>query len=677
MTVAFGRPEVVEENVDLLIIGGGSAGCGAAYELKPWIEAARAEGIELTVKLVDKAAIARSGAAGQGLSHVGTYLGERDPADFTRATSRSLMGITRDDLVYDLGRHVDDSVHLLEEWGLPIWKRSGDAKPLGAGGQPMRYGDWGIMVSGESYKPMLAESAVDALGAECIDEHVCIVKLLTDGDERRRIAGAVGFSLREHKMIVYRCRACLLAAGGAARIFGAPPGDAGSGAPWAPPAGAGSTVAMAAEAGAELTMMESRSAPIRFKGGGAPAGVWFRFFGAKPVNADGVPYAQMQIATLDEFGAYAQAKEPAHCLRSHLLLAELQAGRGPIYLDTVDALGARTASMTPKDIKQLEARAWQGLLDADAAQAVAWAAGNLEPEKKNPELMLAEPELTGSALGCAGLWVSGPDDLGAPTDEEHPEDDRIPPHLPRGWHWGYRGMTTVQGLFSAGAGVGASGHKFACGAHAEGRIAAKAMVSFCLDHAGPDRDADAGSDSGTGPLPELDTTGLVEEVYRPVRNHLRHSGETTDLDTDPNTITPNMLQRRLEMVMDEYAGGVSTLFRTNAHMLAVAEQGLELLKEDALKLRATDAYELLRAWEATHRLLAAEAHVKHLRFREETRYPGFCYRQDHAELDEEHWHCFVNSVYDAQSKTWTCFKRAHVDLVDKAKTSVSGANASE
>ncbi|MFO1268125.1 MAG: hypothetical protein U1F67_15925 [Rubrivivax sp.] len=32
-------------------------------------------------------------------------------------TGNDLMGITRDDLAYDLGRHVDESVHLFEEWG--------------------------------------------------------------------------------------------------------------------------------------------------------------------------------------------------------------------------------------------------------------------------------------------------------------------------------------------------------------------------------------------------------------------------------------------------------------------------------------------------------------------------------------------------------------------------------
>ena len=128
-----------------------------------------------------------------------------------------------------------------------------------------------------------------------------------------------------------------------------------------------------------------------------------------------------------------------------------------------------------------------------------------------------------------------------------------------------------------------------------------------------------------------------------------------------------MLQLRLQKIMDEYVAGVSTLYQTNAHMMGVAELKLEMLKEDAAKMRAKDLHELLRAWENHHRILTAEAHLKHIQFREESRYPGYYYRTDYNLVDDENWKCFVNSVYDKETKTWTCFKRAHVDLVDKSK----------
>src|SRR4030066_1229646 len=124
MAGEFGNPEIVQEEVDILMIGGGMACSGAAYEIVRWAEAAKAEkGIDLKIKLVDKAAMDRSGAGAQGLSAINTYIGsEQDPADYARMVSNDLMGITRDDLAYDLGRNVDDSVHLFEEWGAPIWK---------------------------------------------------------------------------------------------------------------------------------------------------------------------------------------------------------------------------------------------------------------------------------------------------------------------------------------------------------------------------------------------------------------------------------------------------------------------------------------------------------------------------------------------------------------------------
>ena len=88
----FGNPQVVEEEVDILIIGGGMAACGAAFEIMRWIE-----GTNLKVRLVDKAAMDRSGAVAQGLSAINTYMGGLDPADYARMVANDLMGITRDD----------------------------------------------------------------------------------------------------------------------------------------------------------------------------------------------------------------------------------------------------------------------------------------------------------------------------------------------------------------------------------------------------------------------------------------------------------------------------------------------------------------------------------------------------------------------------------------------------
>ena len=103
------KPEIVVHETNLLLIGGGMACCGAAYEADRW---ATPEGLRVT--MVDKAATDRSGAVAMGLSAINTYLGDNSPEDYVRYVRNDLMGITREDLTFDLGRVVDDSVYLLK-----------------------------------------------------------------------------------------------------------------------------------------------------------------------------------------------------------------------------------------------------------------------------------------------------------------------------------------------------------------------------------------------------------------------------------------------------------------------------------------------------------------------------------------------------------------------------------
>jgi adenylylsulfate reductase subunit A len=631
---AFGNPEIIEEEVDILLIGGGMACCGAAFEIMRW-----AEGTGLKIKLVDKAAMDRSGAVAQGLSAINTYAGEQDPADYVRYVRNDLMGIVREDLVYDVGRHVDDSVHHFEEWGLPVWKQPGDeGKSLRDGGKPVRSGKWQIMINGESYKWIVAEAAKKALGMQNIEERVFIVRLVTDKNDPTRVAGAAGFSVRDHKLYIYKFKCCLMAAGGAVNVFRPRSVGEGTGRAWYPVWNAGSTYAMAAECGAAMTMMENRFVPARFKDGYGPVGAWFLLFKAKVMNGMGEDYNAKNGHVLKDtarFGKYGQGV-PGTCLRNHVMLEEMKAGRGPILMDTPAALAKLAEKMTPKEIKHLEAEAWEDFLDMTIAQCGIWAGENIEPDKQPSEIMPTEPYLLGSHAGCAGIWVSGPGDI---------------PGAPKEWNWGYNRMTTVKGLFTAGDGVGASGHKFSSGSHTEGRIAAKAVVKFALDN------------KDWKPEMTRSVAELVEEIYRPVKTFLEHKDYTTAIDINPHYITPKMFQFRLQKIMDEYCAGVSTGYQTNAKMLEICERKLEMLKEDSLKMRAKDLHELLRAWENYHRLIAAECHMKHIQFREETRYPGYYYRMDYNFVDDENWKCFVNSKYDRDTKTWKLWKEPYVQLI--------------
>jgi len=319
-------PQIVQIDTDLLIIGGGMAACGAAYEAKKWAP----ESMKIT--LVDKAAMERSGAVAQGLSAINTYLGENTPEDYVRMVSNDLMGIVRDDLIYDVGRHVDDSVHRFEEWGLPVWKQHGDEdKTLEEGGKPVRSGKWQVMINGESYKTIVAEAAKASIGMDNIYERVFIVRLLLDEKQDNKVSGAVGFSVRENKIYIFRAKSVMMACGGAVNIFKPRQSTGeGMGRAWYPIWNAGSTYTMAAQVGAELTMMENRFVPARFKDGAGPVGAWFLLFKAKAINALGEDYCVKNAAMLQSYLPYGNSKVTPTCLRNHQMLKEIREGRGTI-----------------------------------------------------------------------------------------------------------------------------------------------------------------------------------------------------------------------------------------------------------------------------------------------------------------------------------------------------------
>jgi adenylylsulfate reductase subunit A len=211
-------------------------------------------------------------------------------------------------------------------------------------------------------------------------------------------------------------------------------------------------------------------------------------------------------------------------------------------------------------------------------------------------------------------------------------------------------MSTVKGLFSAGDGVGASGHKFSSGSHAEGRIVGKSMTAYCMDH--PE-------------MPEFAETNeeLAAEIFMPMETYAKYCDYTTDPEINPNYIKPAMLQQRLQKIMDEYAGGVSTYYMTSKTMLERGLEYLRMTKQDSFHMGAKDLHELLRAWENFHRLIAAEAHARHIMFREETRYPGYYYRGDFLAIDDENWKCFTNSTYDSKTGEFNVFKRDYHQIV--------------
>jgi adenylylsulfate reductase subunit A len=623
--------ETVEVKTDLLILGGGMAACGATVEAAYW-----AKKNNLKVTVVDKAAMDRSGAVAMGLSAINQYVGLKDGEntleDYVRYVKNDLMGITRHDLVASIARHVDSTVHLFEKWGLPIW--------TDANGKYVHEGRWQLMINGESYKVVVAEAAKNAVGADNIFERVFIVGPLMDGD---RVAGAVGFSVRENKFYVFKAKAVLTAMGGAVHVFKPRSSGEGLGRAWYPPWNSGSSAYFTLQAGAEMTCQEVRFIPVRFKDAYGPVGAWFLLFKSVATNGIGENYMQTRKGELENWAPYGKVKPVPANLRNYLMMLDVMEGKGPIFMRTEQAIQKLSEEVAdPKErkkkLKELESEAWEDFLDMTISQAILWAASNVAPEEKSSEIAAAEPYFIGSHSGASGAWVSGPEDLQTPETKSE-------------YFWGYENMATVKGLFCAGDASGASSHKFSSGSHAEGRIAAKSAIRFIVEN-----NTEPNVDAAT-------VEEMKKKILAPLDLFEAHKAETSDPEISPHYVKPKMFMFRLQKIMDEYAGGVSSQFSTSKQQLEKGLELLEMLREDAEKLAASDLHELMRCWENVHRMWQAEAHVRTILFREETRWPGYYFRSDTPKMDEANWKAFANCKYDPKTDKWDMIKRPVIEIV--------------
>ncbi|MGC8497180.1 MAG: adenylyl-sulfate reductase subunit alpha [Thermoplasmata archaeon] len=627
------KTEVVE--TDVLIIGGGMSGCGAAYEAAYWAKAAGKK-----VTLVEKAAIERSGAVAHGLSAINCYLGLSDRSQFTnnkpitleefvRYVNLDMMGVSREDLVADYARNVDDSVHLFEKWGLPIWKDEN--------GKYIREGRWQIMINGESYKPIVAEAAKKALGDQNIYERVFLSHLIMDKNDPQKVAGAVGFSVRDPIFYIFKAKTVILATGGATSLFRPKSTAEGMGRIWYAVFNTGSGYAMAINAGAHTTQMEHRFIPTRFKDGYGPVGAWFLLFKSKATNAYDKDYTE-NVEAMAKYKPYADATPTPTPLRNHQMIEEMVNGRGPIWMRTEWAI-EKLSTGDAKKTKKLLDEAWEDFLDMTVDQAMLWASTNTEPDKTPSEIAAAEPYLMGSHSGCAGLWVCGPQDL---MPDEY---KTLFPLL-------YNRMTTIKGLFAIGDNAGASPHKFSSGSFAEGRIAGKEAIRYVVEQ----------GDNVT--VDDKTVEELKKKIFQPMVTYEQFKNATTAEEINPNFLFPKQVLWRLQKIMDEYAGGTSTWFRMNETYLNMALSKIQVLKEDMNKLAARNLHELLRTWEMWHRVTVAEAHVQHLKFRKETRWPGYYYRTDYPDLDDQNWKCFSVGRKDPVSGNWELQKVPYVQVAD-------------
>lgn len=302
------RTETVE--CDLLIIGGGNAGCFVATEAKRLDPSLR-------VVIMEKAEIMRSGACSAGMDALNTYIPEgKTPEDLVRWSRAQVGGgPLREDLALSNAEELNEAIDDLERWGLPIL-RDENGK--------IRYrGKWDISIHGEQLKPIMAEKAIEA-GAE-VYNRVVGTGLLMDGG---RCVGATGLGVRDGAFYVFRAKSVVVSTGGAGTLYKSYTADStDSGAQiWMCPYCVGSGYAMGFRQGAELSSLEQRWVATRTKD----------FCG--PVDTISVGYKAPIINCKDErvMSRYAHLGGDAapRFIRANAPMEEWLAGRGPCYCDT-------------------------------------------------------------------------------------------------------------------------------------------------------------------------------------------------------------------------------------------------------------------------------------------------------------------------------------------------------
>lgn len=342
---------------DILIIGGGTAGCYAAYTLRD---------SGLSVLIAEKAGIVRSGCLAAGVNAINAYINPGyTPQDYVDYARKDAEGIVRGDLLRTMAEGLNEATETLEQFGLVFLKNPD--------GSYAARGSRNVKINGENIKPLLAKAARQP--NVTILEHVNITDyLVQDG----RVCGAVGFSVREPVAYTIEANAVLCATGGAAGLYR--PNNPGFSRHkmWYPPFNTGAGYAMGLRAGAEMTTFEMRFVALRCKDTIAPTGTIAQGVGAKQVNAKGENYEKTYGITTNQ--------------RVYGTTAENRAGRGPCTL--------RTAGIPPEQEQSL----YKAYLNMAPAQTLKWLESSHGPAEQNVEIDGTEPYIVGGHT-ASGYWV--------------------------------------------------------------------------------------------------------------------------------------------------------------------------------------------------------------------------------------------------------------------------------
>ncbi|WP_058485253.1 adenylyl-sulfate reductase subunit alpha [Defluviitalea phaphyphila] len=349
-----------ELNTDILIIGGGTAGCFSAITA--------AEQSNFKILIVEKANIMRSGCLAAGVNAINAYIGKGEtPESFVEYVKKDSEEVVREDLVYSIAKELNTVIKKIEDLGLPILKDKD--------GKYIQRGKRSIKINGENIKPILANAVYKHSNIKVLNKINIIDYIVKNGE----VIGAIGFSLEEPKIIGIYAKVVICTTGGAAGLY--KPNNPGFSRHkmWYCPFNTGAGYAMGIRAGAEMTSFEMRFIALRCKDTIAPTGTVAQGIGAKQINGKGEAY-------IHKYG------KPTTPIRLYATLMENKNGNGPCYL--------KTKGIT----KEQEEELFKAYLNMAPAQTLKWLEHNRGPSIENIEIEGTEPYIVGGHT-ASGYWV--------------------------------------------------------------------------------------------------------------------------------------------------------------------------------------------------------------------------------------------------------------------------------
>lgn len=346
-------------STDVLIIGGGTAGCYAALTIS--------ENSDKKVFICEKAHIKRSGCLAAGVNALNAYIVEgRKPQDYVDYAKKDADGIVREDLLLTMSEKLNEVTDRLEKLGLVILKDEN--------GKYVTRGNRNLKINGENIKPILADAVEKAKNVTVLNR----VNIFDYSVKDNKINGAFGFGIESGIFYTIEAKAVIIATGGAAGLY--KPNNPGFSRHkmWYPPFNTGAGYAMGIRAGAEMTTFEMRFIALRCKDTIAPTGTLAQGVGAKQINSLGEVYETKYGLTTSE--------------RVYGTVNENQEGRGPCYL--------RTEGITAEQDESL----LKAYLNMAPSQTIKWIESGRNPSRQNVEIEGTEPYIVGGHT-ASGYWV--------------------------------------------------------------------------------------------------------------------------------------------------------------------------------------------------------------------------------------------------------------------------------